>query len=239
MVFSDTSTKLGIVQDCEQLVFGNYGDITGSSDRLYDFTARINRSYDKLATKIMAVDSRWQFDDTNQTDLPIGSTNIVSGQSNYSLSVEHLDIEKVVVYDSSGNKYVLNPYDINDPYARVVLEDITTDGGIPITYDKVGNSLILYPTPNYAYTNGLIVHFRRPPSYFTYTDTTKVVGVPALFHRYLSLDASLDYAISKQLTLKNDLAGRLKQMEIDLEEFYSHRNKDEQKIIKPVIRNSR
>jgi hypothetical protein len=239
MVFSDTVTKLGLIQDCEQSVFGNYGDISSNTDRLYDFTARINRAYDKLATIIMSCDGRWQFDDTNYTDLPIGSTNIVSGQQDYSFDVEYLDILKVVAIDNAGNKTILTPMDINDPIGAEYLIAATTVTGIPTHYDKSGGSIFLYPTPNYNQTNGLKVYYRRKPSYFAYTDTTKPVGVPSIIHRYLSLEASSDYAISKVLSNKNDYAERVVEMQGFIEDFYSKRSKDEQKFIRPVLRSSR
>lgn len=231
MVYNDTTTKLGLIQDCEQNLFGEYGAISNSTDKLYDFAARINRSYDKLATFIMSVDGRWQFDDTNYTDLPIGSTNLVSGQQDYTLDVEFMDIEKVVILDSAGNKYVLNPFDINDPIAKVYLTNITTSGGIPNWYDKFGGTLMLYPIPNYNKTSGLTVYYRRKPSYFAYNDFAKTPGVPAVFHRYLSLDASLDYAISKSMPVKNDLTIQLAKMEDSLTDWYSKRSKDEPKKI--------
>jgi len=98
---------------------------------------------------------------------------------------------------------------------------------------------MLYPTPNYSIASGLTVHYRRKPSYFTHTDTTKSVGVPAIFHRYLSLEASLDYALSKSLAIKNDLAVMVKEMEAMIEDWYSKRSKDEQKIIKSYYRSNR
>ncbi len=239
MVFSDTVNKLGLIQDCEMNIFGNYGDISSNPDRLYDFTARLNRAYDKLATKIMSCDGRWQFDDTNYTDLPIGSTNIVSGQQDYSLSVEHMDIVRVVLTDSSGNKSVLRPIDITDPQGRRYITDTTTTGGIPTQYDKFGGTLMLIPTPNFNRTLGLTIYYRRKPSYFVYGDTTKPVGVPGTFHRYLSLEASLDYAISKRLDMKKDLADQVAAMEATILEFFSMRNKDENKFIGAVITSSR
>jgi hypothetical protein len=238
MVFSDTTTKLGLIQDCEQNIFNNYGDISGNSDRLYDFTARINRAYDKLATKLMAVDGRWQWDDTNYTDFPIGTTALVSGQQDYTMDVEYMDVVKVILVDQANNKILLAPIDINDPMGTVYLTS-NASSSTPRFYDKTGNSIKLYPIPGYSKAAGLIVHYRRKPSYFAYTDTTKAVGVPAVFHRYLSLEASLDYAISKQLSLKNDLAQRVQQMEADMAEWYAARSKDEQKIIRPVFRSSR
>jgi hypothetical protein len=241
MVYSDTSTKLGLIQDCEQLIFGNYTDISGNPDRLYDFTARINRAYDKLATIIMGVDGRWQFDDTNYTDLPIGTTDLFSGRQDYTLDVEFLDIVKVLMLDPAGNKTILRPFDIDDPLGRPFLQQPPAVGGIPTHYDKTGGSVLLYPTPNYDSDGGLTVHYRRKPSYFAYTDTTKAVGVPANFHRYLSLEASFDYASSpsKQLASKDDLAVKVKEMEAQIEEWYSRRSKDEPKFIRGLMRSSR
>jgi hypothetical protein len=239
MVFSDTTTKQGLIQDCEQLLFSDYGSISGNENLLYDFTARINRAYDKFATKVMSVDGRWQWDDTNYTDFPIGKTALVDGQEDYSLDIEFMDVEKVVILDVAGNKKLLRPIDINDPMGQVYITSIVNTGGIPEVYDKSGRSLFLYPIPNYDKPAGLIVYYRRKPSYFAYTDTTKAVGVPAVYHRYLSLEASLDYAISKQMGVKNDLALRVKEMEADIEEWYSRRSKDESKFIRPIRRNTR
>lgn len=240
MVFSDTTTKLGLIQDCEKNVFQSYGDISGNSERLYDFTARLNRSYDKAVTIIMSCDGRWQFDDSNYTDLPIGSTDIVSGQADYTLDIEHLDIIKIVALDTAGNQRIMTPLDIADPQMNYFLQ-VSSSGnsGTPMYYDKHGSSLFLYPTPNYNKTAGLIVYFQRKPSYFAYTDTTKSPGLNALFHRYLSLDASLDYVMFKQMTVKNDLDGKVKEMEALMTETISRRSRDEGKYFRPVVRSSR
>ncbi len=240
MVFSDTTTKLGLIQDCEMQVFGNYGDISGNTDRLYEFTARLDRSYDKLATRIMAVDNRWQFDDTNYTDLPIGSTDIVSGQQDYAFDVEYLDIDRVVLTDSAGNKSVLYPIDIMDAEGRAYITALTASNtGIPNKYDKMGGSIFLDPIPNFNRTGGLTVYYRRKPSYFAYTDTTKPVGVPAVFHRYLSLDTSLGYMLDKQMAVKNDKKTELVEMEAMIDNFYTMRNKDEVRIIRGTRISSR
>lgn len=240
MVFSDTSTKLGLVQDAEQLLFGNYGEISSNTNRLYDFTARMNRSLDKAVSKILSCDGRWQFDDSNNTDLPIGSTALVSGQADYTLAVSHLDIIKVLAKDSAGNLRVITPIDENDLIGERYLNETTTaETGIPQFYDKKGSSIFLYPTPNYASSAGLVVHFQRGPSYFAYTDTTKTPGFASIFHRYVSLDASLDYAISKSLPQAKNLSTLVQNMETQMEEFYSKRSRDEQKFIRSVIRSSR
>jgi hypothetical protein len=161
----------------------------------------------------------------------------VANQQDYTLDVEYLDVEKVTALDNAGNIMILDPIDINDSISRAYLT--ATVGGTPTHYDKTGGSIMLYPKPNYAKTSGLTVYYRRKPSYFTYTDTTKAPGVPAIYHRFLSLDASLDYAISKQLSQKNDLAVKVKEMEDRITETHSKRSKDETKQIIGTFRSSR
>lgn len=240
MIFSDPSlVQDGLIQDCEMNIFGNYGDITNYENRLADFTSRINRAYDKAATRIMAVDGRWQWDDSNYTDFPIGSTDLVSGQQDYTLDVEFLDIVKVVIQDQASNKMVMRPIDINDPEGRRYITDIPQAGGIPSYYDKTGASLFLSPIPNYNKTGGLTVYYRRKPSYFSVGDTKKPVGIPFNFHRYLSLLASFDYAVGKRLDVKNDLIVLVKEMEEAMDDWYSKRSKDESKFIKAIKHSSR
>jgi len=240
MVYSDTTTKQGLVQDCEMIVFGAYGDISGNADRLFDFTARMNRATDKITGLILSVDNKWQFDDTTYTDFPIGSTALVIGQSDYTLDVTHLIIEAVTILDSSNNSVVIYPIDIQDPSMVQYLQQPATPAtGQPTRYDKKGGSLVLYPAPNYNKTLGLTVHYKRPSSYFAHTDTTKVPGIPSVYHRYISMEASLDYAISKRLPIKNDLAVSVKDITDMVQEHYQKRSKDEAKFIGAVTRSSR
>jgi len=241
MVYNDTTNKDGLIQDAEQLVFSQYGTISGNADTLADFTQRINRAYDKLATLIMSVDNRWQWDDRNYTsDLPIASTDIVNGQRQYTLALEHLRIVRVQVTDSAGNLLTARSIDIHDPEGRAIYDEAPTPvEGIPVLYDKSADVLTLYPTPNYDKTDGLIVHFQRQPSYFVASDTTKRPGVASLFHRYLSLAASADYAISHGMDKKNDLFTMVRTMEEDIKDWYSKRSKDEQLTLRAKIRHSK
>ena len=48
----------------------------------------------------MGADDRWQFDDTNHTDYPIATTNLVANQRTHVLSVSHLRITRVEIKTS-------------------------------------------------------------------------------------------------------------------------------------------
>jgi hypothetical protein len=241
MQFNDTSAKNGLIQDCESMLFGDkYGTISSNSDLLATFTRLLNQAYNKAVTVIMQSDGRWQFDDTNHTDLPIGSTDLAEDQDTYTLDAEHLRVLKVYVRDSAGNLLELRPIDIQDPESKLMYQNFPVTKGVPTHYDKQANILKLYPTPNYTVAdNGLVVHYQRLPLYFTSADTTKVAGIPKLFSRYLSLCASIDYATAKQMSVKNDLFAMASQMEKDIKDWYSTRSKDESKTLRGKFRSSR
>lgn len=247
MTFSDTSTKLGILQDIEMKLFGDngYGQITSNANRLLQFTARVNRAQDRFIQLAISADGRWQYDDTNNTDYPTATTNLVANQRDYTFAIEMIQIERVAILNSATSLIynVILPIDISDnsALAKAYIENNTNNVGVPTAYDKTANSIILQPTPPYSATNGLKVFFKRGANYFVSTDTTnKSPGFPVIFHDYLSLYASYCYAVDRTMTSQIQTLGRDVQIKEEaIIDFFSKRSKDEQKFIRPVIRNSR
>lgn len=239
--FSDTSGKMGLIQECETLTFGDngYGRISGDTNLLATFTRYINEALNKVATLIMQCDGRWQWDDNNNTDFPIATTDLVttlgSEQQDYSFPVTFLKITRVEVLDEAGNWNLLKPIDQADIYDQS-LTDFLKTAGRPLYYDKIANSVFLYPKPlatAVTSTAGLKVWFQRPPSYFTVSDTTKVPGFNSLYHRLVAIIASKDYATVNSLSVLGSLAKGtgLVTMEANaiqsMQDDYSMRNKDE------------
>lgn len=243
MVFSDTTNKLGLIQDCEMKLFGDngYGQITNNPNRLLQFAARINRRQDRFIQLAFSADNRWQYDDSNYTDFPIATTNLVSGQRDYTFDVSMLEIDGVEIL-VNGEWRRIDPIDVTDNSATSIayIENNSSNTGIPIAYDKTGGSVVLQPTPDYSATGGLRIRFKRGASYFVSTDTTKVPGFPSIFHDYLSTGAALDYAIDRNFpNVVNALAPEVLRKEDAILEHFSKRSKDEQKHFKPVIRSTR
>jgi hypothetical protein len=244
MVFSDTTNLTGLIQDCEQRLFGDggFGKITGDTVLLKQFTNRLNRAYDRYVSLAIRSDGRWQFDSSNYTDFPIGVTNLITDQQDYAFAVEHVTILGVEVQDEAGNWSALTEIDQRaKQFEGLSISEYYKDtSGIPIKYDKVGNSVFLYPKPNYDKTGGLKVHFQRGPDYFEHTDTTKVPGFQVMHHPYLTLQASASYALDRGLTLATDLNTLVNQWEqVEIPTFYSRRAKDVEVKLKPVINSSR
>jgi hypothetical protein len=236
LYFNDTSAqKNGLIQECESQVFGDnsYGRISNDANLLATFTRYINEALNRVVNLIMTSDGRWQFDDTNDTDFPIATTNLVttagSEQQDYSFDVTMLRILRVEVLDSTGAWRKLKPLDETDVYDQS-LTDLLKTPGLPLYYDPQGASVFLYPKPlatSVTSTAGLKVWFQRPPSYFTTTDTTKVPGFNSMYHRLVATIASRDYALFKQLSVAKALSDLVQVGEDSLVENYTLRNKDE------------
>lgn len=221
MQFSDTSNKQGIVEDIDF-----FCDTDSTTYPTAQKTRNVNRAYDRVVSLILGSDGRWQWDDTNATDLPIATTTITANQQDYGIDTTHLKITRVEIKDSAGNWILLNPIDAAEVTDQSI-SDFYKTAGLPIYYDKIANSIFLYPKPNYTQAASLKVYFQRNVSYFTASDTTKQPGFASPFHRLLSLGASFDFALKKGLPQLNSLREQIAVMEQALMDFYAQRPKDE------------
>jgi len=192
-----------------------------------EFTSSANRSLEYVTGLIREAQGRWQWDDSNETDFAIATTTLTTDVPDYSLDgTSHFRIERVEVKDTAGSWTKLKSIDQADIYDQS-LTDFMSGTGIPQYYDKVGNSLFLYPTPSYTQSASLKLFFERGPSYFETTDTTKTPGFNPLFHRLISLSAAYDYAFINQLPVATSLQGEIAKLESQLQEYYTLRDLDE------------
>lgn len=198
----------------------------------------VNNAYDRVTSLINSADGRWQFDDSNNTDFPIATTDIVQNQQDYSLSVGQLEITRAEIKDSSGNWQKLNPIDQVDIYNQS-LTDFMKTPGIPQFYDKIGNSLMLYPIPNYSQSASLKLWYERGPNYFLTSDTTKQPGFNSLFHDLLAYWPAYDYALAHGKGNANALLAIIQQKEDALEEYYALRSHDDPIALKARPRSYR
>lgn len=241
-VYSDTTNKDGIIQSIEQTLFGNDADgkISGNTTLLAQFTGLVNESLDRAFAIIFQADGRWQFDDRNHTDYPIITTNIVSGQRDYSFTVDGssnliLEIEKVAILKGASETVYdeIKPIDISTDETSPFVANDTNVTGVPTVYDKLGNGIFLDPIPNYNATNGLKVYISREGNYFTTSDTTQMPGFAGLFHEYCVLNPAYKYAYRNNLSNTNFLRDEMMNMEKEIVKYYSKRAQDERARITP------
>ncbi len=237
LVFNDTTTYKGLVQEYEKECGLETGRISGSTKNLKDFAVAANLAFDRFWSIAIPASGTWQLDDSNHTDYPIITTNIVSGQRDYSFTVDGsnnliLEIYKVLVADSNGVFSEIDPVDVQSTHDETAsFTDGQNGTGVPYRYDKTANAIFLDPIPNYNYANGLKVYINREPSYFTYTDTTKKPGVPGIFQRYFSIRPAMDYARRNDSVKYKTLQLEVAQMEEAIKQHYSKRSRDEKSRI--------
>lgn len=176
--------------------------LTGTSDSSYGFanlTLSVDRAIERVVSLINRSDSRWQWDDSNHSDLPSATLTITSGQQQYSLATTHLSIDRIEVKDSGGNWKRLLPIDhqnlkrgisgdgsvsgqigsnVGGDVAIALGETTPSTGrtgaykastGVPTEYDVIGISFFLFPVPNFTQAASIRVYFTRAPLLFTYT----------------------------------------------------------------------
>lgn len=244
MQFSDTTTYNGLVQLYEREIGVLRGTVSGNEDKLKEFTADVNNALNTFTEIAVKSSGTWQWDDNNQTNYPIIRTNVISGQRDYPVTTDQggsfvLDFFKVLLADSSGKFKEIKPVDVQSQGGTSGFWDGNNTQGTPTQYDKTANGIFLDPIPNYNMrlveegVAGLEVYINRTASYFAYTDTTKVAGIPAIFHSYLFLKPASDYARRKTLANRQDIENQVVKMEGapgllgSIENYFASRIKDE------------
>jgi hypothetical protein len=227
--FYDSTNKSGIVD----LIYSNTGADT-TKYPLVEVTRDVNLALDKAFSIIFRSDGRWQFDDSNHTDYPILTTNLVSGQRDYSFTTDEsgnliLDIYKVMVKGSDGIFREITPVDQQDRTAPTTMVNGVNSTGTPTTYDKTANGIFLDLIPSYSSTGGLKIMINREASYFASTDTTKKPGFAGIFHEYLALRPSYQFGYRKGLQNTQALREEMLLMEQELAKYYGNREKDTKK----------
>lgn len=228
-------------------ITGLIDDIADSDENTYpiaDKTRDVNLALDRAFALIFETGGTWQFDDSNHTDYPIITTNLVSGQRDYTFVTDEtgnliLEIQKVVIADTAGRYTEVFPVDVPNGTALPSYFDGINTGGIPNTYEKNATGFFLDPIPNYNSTNGLKVYISREGSYFSTSDTTKKPGIAGLFHEYLALRPAYQFAFRKGMAKAQSLREEVERMEGAMMDYYTGREKDVQKRLMAVRRNSR
>lgn len=240
MQFSDTSNKLGIIQACEH--YTNLGDagISGVTQTLKVFTALINEIQRRVWHTIFMSYGGWQFDDSNQTDLPAAVATLTSGQTSYAIPSGALTVRGVEIKDASNNWTALQPLteeEIRDgiytggvsgrisSYSNGAMGSFLSTSGTPLYYQMVGDSIRIFPAANYTQASSFKVFFDRGTVAFAYTDTTKVPGFASEYHGILPIGASIEYLMVKQPTnpTLGSLNARYQEFQKNIGDYYALR----------------
>lgn len=235
MKFSDTTNKDGIIQQAEGYLGLQDGAISGNATLLKIITAFANSAYNLIVAWILEAQAHWEWDDTNYTDFPIGTTTLEIGTGDYELPAATsggnlatlLRVTTVSVKDANGDYVKLDP--LSEQQLENDLETLFDTNGMPKWYREVGNSVELWPKPASGYVTtaaGLKVQFQRAPDQFTSSDTTQQPGFALPFHRLIPLIIARDYGAPRGLGRQDAIATDIETGKRDLQIHYSNKNAD-------------
>lgn len=195
-------------------------------------TLSVNKALNKIAGYAIGADKTFRWDDTNHTKLPIGTTNLVADQREYSFLTDEqgnriLTLTRIEVQQPSGSYQVLTP--IDQTQVDVSLDSFYSTSGTPKYYDKISDNVVkLYPAASESVTNGLKFYFQRTPSLFTVSDTTKEPGFTPELDEYIIVCAALEGAISLGLPNLTALKQKHDEEYERMTEYFTRRNEDSQ-----------
>ena len=228
-------------------------DLTSEIDSLCDSDSvsyplvskvrRINGALEELIADILLADGNWEWDDTNQTTNPIGTGTLVEAQAGYTFASEYLFILEISIKDLNGKYIKIDPIDRSEiPDGMSIEEYYGTGTGFPVGYDKLGDTITLYPAPTataVTLSAGLKIHFQRTADLFTTSDTTQEPGLPSTHHILLAYMASVPYCVSYKKDRVPWLEKKIDSMRKSLIKFFAHRAKDERNIMRNRVINFR
>jgi hypothetical protein len=227
--FNDTSTRQGLIQDCEDRLNFPAAGISGNTVLLQQFTRYLNIWYQKVVTMIFAAEDDWDWDDSNNTDYPIATTNLVINQQDYGIpvSLSALKIQRIDILFDGITWTRCNPIDVQSISKAADTTTIANSfSAMSPCYDIKSNALFLYPIPTINVTAGLKVWFLRGPLEFVTSDTTKKPGIDPAFHSMISVGAAYDYASDKNLPTQGPLQAKLQDYEVRLKQYYGRKDED-------------
>lgn len=238
MNFSENTNDTGIVEQTRAIM-----RVDSNQWSVNNIVNSSNNWLDKITGFAIAKDYNFDWDDTNHAKLPIGTTNIVASQSDYSFLTDEngnriLTLLRLEVTDSNGEEHELKLIDQDE--IDGALPNFESTDGTPIYYDKIADNIVrLYPTPSANVTSGLKFYFQRSPSYFAATDTTKEPGVANNLHRGFVIASAYDGALTLGLNNLQPLSIELQKEEAKMIEYFKGRNKDIKRRLTPKVENNR
>lgn len=219
MQFLDSTYQQGLVEDARFLVGAN-----SVTYPIADLTRNINRRWEEAKNYLYLSDGTWQSAETTY------SQNLVLGTQGYTIPRTHIKILRVEILTADGSSKRLEAFDKSE--VKNSIRDFENVDGEPRFYEVTGQTMNLYPAPNYASTNGLTWWDQGVPDYFDTSDTTAETDLIQTVDRYLSVGAALDYAIAKVLNNKNDLQDHLTSLKDQLEMIANRRHGDVNIVMK-------
>lgn len=200
------------------------GDKTGlnTTVEIAQITRAVNKANKQIWSWIFMSFGGWQYEDQNQTGLPVATASIVANQQKYTLPSSALAVASVEWLNGTTWEKLtpLSIEQINQYQSEKEFEDTP---GTPRFYSLISNVLKLYPASDTAVSNGLRIQIERGSVSFATTDTNVSPGFASEFHEALATGAAVE--LSRNNVLPN-YVGHLedwRNYEKSIKDYYSAR----------------
>jgi hypothetical protein len=209
--------------------------LVGSTSATYENTDKlrnINIAYADVASIIWENATGWQYNDSNNSTPAIAKSSLVHNTQDVVLPSTIQRVHRVEVEDKNGIWTELIPVSIHDITLQAMPEFEKTPG-LPKYYEINGTNVLLFPTPTSAsctLTSGIAFYVDKDVT--PMVSDSAIPGFPTSFHRILSYAAALDFTQDEQL--RKSLITRKGFLESKLAKFYSHKDIQGKKAIKPA-----
>jgi hypothetical protein len=195
-----------------------------------DGTRLLDYAIDSYSDIVMKADGRWKFDDTSNTTHPVATTAFVSGQADYQLETNFLQIDRVEA-QIDGVWRILQPIDRKDEKEPL---SVAYASGAPEAYDYDGESIFVYPTPT---AGTLKVFFTRPVSYVSSLSDT--LTIPRIHANYLIYHAAFNLSLKTNDQNRAQLQQAMMIEEGKVKDYFTTRDESRPRRLKPKLDNVR
>lgn len=212
-------------QDIVSLV----NDMTGLSKtaEIRQITRACNEAGRKIWTWIFESYGGWQYDDSNNSNLPVATANLVANQQKYTLPSEALTVKAVEYMQAGGNWHKLDSLPIALINQFTSEKEWQDEPSEPRYYSLLNGLLKLYPPSDTSRNSALRIQFDRGSISFASTDTTKTPGFASEFHEAVAVGGSYFIARNKGLKQVADLKDNWIDYEGRIKSFYAKKWQEE------------
>jgi len=191
--YSDTTNGYGIIQTCESQCNLGATTISGDATLLKEFTRYANKTLSNIWSVIFSAYGGWQYDDSNQTNLPQATDTLTSGTAVYAFPTGTVAIRGVEIKKTGGVWEQLIPVTQEQIQQQGAIGEFMKTSSTPRYYQVQGETIKLYPTPNFTQAASLKVFIDRGIVAFTTADTTNTPGFVSEFHDAVPVGMSIEW----------------------------------------------
>ena len=231
--FSDSVNNNGIVEQTRDFM-----RVDASQWSVTKICNSCNNWLDTLTGYAIKSDRRFQWDNTQHSKMPIGITPITTS-SDYSFLVDEqgnaiITLTRVEYIDITGNSTKLTELDETEE-PQALSQVVVT--GFPTSYYKLADNIIrLNAIPT---AGSLRFYFQRTSPYFVATDTSKTTGFSPLLDRGFIIASAYDGALTLGLQTMQGLSLELQKENQKMITYFSDRNEDVRKQMRPRVENNK